>query len=131
MTRINLVPPNTLSGKHLVAEWRELPRVFALAHKASLSSKPWTNKQPKNYLMGEGHVIFFYDKLSFLAERHESLTQEMLARGYKPSQQGSLRSEWGLKIPQGYWKGYVPTEEAVGINMQRIAERIQPKGEIK
>ena len=131
MTRINLVPPSTLSGKHLVAEWRELPRVFSLAHKASMSNKPWTDKQPKNYLMGEGHVIFFYDKLGFLAERHAQLTKEMLSRGYKPTFTGCLKEEWQGRISKGYWKGYVPTEEAVEINMQRIVERLKGKGEVK
>ena len=120
MTRINLVHPSTLSGRHLVAEYRELPRVFALAHKASLSSKPWTDKQPKAYQMGTGHVTFFYDKLSFLAERHVKIVQEMLSRGYKPSFTGCLREEWQGRIGKGYWKGYVPTGEAVKINMQRI-----------
>lgn len=31
MTRINCVPVRELGGKHLVAEYRELPRVYALA----------------------------------------------------------------------------------------------------
>lgn len=125
MTRINLVPPASLTRQHLVAEWRELPRIFALAHKASLSSKPWTDKQPRAYQMGTGHVKFFYDKLGFLAERHTQLTQEMLARGYKPSTFGCLRDEWQGRISKGYWNGYVPTEEAVAINVQRIVERLE------
>lgn len=35
MTRINLVDPSTLHTKHLIAEYRELPRVFALAEAAA------------------------------------------------------------------------------------------------
>ena len=31
MTRINVVPPRLLLDEHLLAEYRELPRVFALA----------------------------------------------------------------------------------------------------
>lgn len=75
MTRINVVPVESLHYKHLCAEYRELPRIFALAHKASLSSRPWTNKQPSSYTLGTGHVLFFYDKLQFLADRHKQLTQ--------------------------------------------------------
>ncbi|MBP7000765.1 pyrimidine dimer DNA glycosylase/endonuclease V [Amaricoccus sp.] len=30
MTRINVVPPEELSRAHLVAEYRELPRVFGM-----------------------------------------------------------------------------------------------------
>lgn len=124
MTRINVVPVETLCRQHLLAEYRELPRVFALAHKASQSPKPWTDKQPKAYTLGTGHVLFFYDKLAFLAERHKQLTQEMLARGYKPSFTSCLREEWQERIPQGYWKDYTPTEEAIAINMARIADRM-------
>lgn len=39
MTRINCVPVEELSGPHLVAEYRELPRVFALAEKAAAPSR--------------------------------------------------------------------------------------------
>jgi deoxyribonuclease (pyrimidine dimer) len=123
MTRINVVPVESLCRQHLIAEWRELPRVFALACKASISPKPWTDKQPAEYTLGTGHVIFFYDKLAFLADRHQQLTQEMLRRGYKPSVLGSLYREWKLKIPQTYWKDYTPTEQALSANAERIAER--------
>lgn len=34
MTRINVVPVESLYYKHLVAEYREIPRCFSLAHKA-------------------------------------------------------------------------------------------------
>lgn len=34
MTRINLIPPSELHYKHLVAEYRELPRVFGLVRRA-------------------------------------------------------------------------------------------------
>lgn len=123
MTRINLVHPSTLSGPHLCAEYRELPRVFALAHKASLSPKPWTHKQPARYTMGTGHVLFLYDKLGFLAKRHKALVQEMLSRGYKPTLTECLRKQWEGSIPKGYWKDYEPDGEAVAINQQRIDER--------
>jgi hypothetical protein len=122
MTRINLVPVETLSRLHLIAEYRELPRVFALAHKASQSSKPWTDKQPKAYTLGTGHVLFFYDKLGFLAERHRQLVNEMIGRGYKPSYTESLVAEW-CHIPQAYWNNYVPTGEALEVNRARILER--------
>lgn len=124
MTRINVVPVNTLTGKHLCAEYRELPRVFALAHAASVSPKPWTHKQPKEYQLSTGHVVFFYDKLGYLADRHKQLTDEMLARGYKPSFTGCLKQEWIGRIPAAYWKGYVPTEEATAINKERIDKRL-------
>lgn len=123
MTRINVVPVQELSQKHLCAEYRELPRVFALAHKASISPKPWTDKQPSSYCLGTGHVLFWYDKLQWLSDRHKELTQEMLNRGYKPSYTGCLKAEWEGKIGKAYWKGYVVTEEALMVNRARILER--------
>lgn len=124
MTRINVVPVSSLAGSHLCAEYRELPRVFALAHKASVSSKPWTDKQPKNFCMGAGHVTFFYDKLGFLAKRHQALVAEMLSRGYKPTMTECLKEQWQDKIPSGYWKDYVPTEDAKRLNQERIDKRL-------
>jgi deoxyribonuclease (pyrimidine dimer) len=35
MTRINVVPPRELTRQHLIAEYRELPRVFGLVKKAA------------------------------------------------------------------------------------------------
>jgi deoxyribonuclease (pyrimidine dimer) len=124
MTRINVVPVEKLCRQHLIAEHRGLPRVFALTYKASQSTKPWTDKQPKNYILGTGHVTFFYDKLGYLAERHRELTQEMLSRGYNPTFTGCLWQEWSNEIPVCYWKDYVPTEEAIAINLERINERL-------
>lgn len=124
MTRINVVPVESLTREHLIAEYRELPRIFALAHKASQSPKPWSHKQSKVYTLGTGHMLFFYDKLLFLANRHKALTQEMLNRGYKPNFISSLRDEWQDKIPAGYWKDYSPTPEAIAINLERINKRL-------
>lgn len=124
MTRINVVPVSSLAGSHLCAEYRELPRVFALAHKASVSSKPWTDKQPNAYTMGTGHVVWFYDKLSFLAKRHQALVSEMLSRGYKPTMTTCLKEQWQDKIPSGYWKDYVVTEDAKRLNQERIDKRL-------
>lgn len=124
MTRINIVPVETLTRQHLISEWRELPRVFALAHKASQSSKPWTDRQPKAYTMGTGHVIFFYDKLAYLADRHKALTKEMIDRGYKPGNMGDLREEWQGCISRAYWQGYNATSAALAINQERIDKRL-------
>lgn len=124
MTRINIVPVEKLCRQHLIAEYRELPRVFALAHKASVSPKPWTDKQPKAYTLGTGHVLFFYDKLGYLAERHQKIVFEMGMRGYWANFSEDLREVWEDRIPQGYWKDYTPTEEAIAINVARIADRM-------
>ena len=131
MTRINVVQVETLSRQHLISEFRELPRAFALAHKASINDKPWTNKQPNAYTMGTGHVMFFYDKLGFLADRHKLLILEMQHRGYKPALTGCLREQWQGSIPQGYWKGWEAGMEAIQVNQARIDDRNAGKSFVK
>lgn len=119
MTRINCVPVEELSGPHLVAEYRELPRVFALAEKAAARG---ALSQPSNYTLGKGHLLFFYTRLGFLAERHAALVEEMKRRGYKPSFGGIRRKDFP-SIPDSFWGSWEPTEEALRINRQRIKER--------
>lgn len=64
MTRINVVDPALLSGAHLVAEYRELPRVFALALEASMRGEtPTDPRNPREYCLGPGHVRVFYPPL--------------------------------------------------------------------
>ena len=119
MTRINCVPVEELSGVHLVAEYRELPRVFALAQKAALRDKLI---QPESYTLGKGHVLFFYTRLKYLATRHRQLIDEMKRRGYKPSFEGITRDQFP-DIPDHFWQDWQPDAEALRINRQRIAER--------
>ncbi len=123
MTRINCVPVQELSRQHLIAEYRELPRVFALAKKAS---ERGVLAQPDQYTLGTGHVVFFYTRLGYLAKRHAQLVTEMQRRGYKPAFTTSLR-EAHADIPGAFWGDWEPNAEALAINRARILERsLQP-----
>ena len=63
MTRINCIEPKYLKDKHLVAEYRELPRVFGLIEKAiERGENPKAPKFNRSYIMGKGHLHFFYNK---------------------------------------------------------------------
>lgn len=64
MTRVNLIPVEELTNKHLIAEKHEITRVFALAK----NSKP-NVKIPNTYRMGKGHVTFFYNKVARVTYR--------------------------------------------------------------
>lgn len=119
MTRINCVPVQELSGPHLVAEYRELPRVFALAAKAAARGKA---PESAHYTLGKGHLLFFYRRLAFLARRHGELVQEMRRRGYKPTFNGIKREDFPA-IPDDFWNDWIPTDEALQLNRQRIEER--------
>ncbi len=122
MTRINLVPPAELSDKHLVAEYRELPRVFRLAAKWLERGCP--TSIPLEYTLGKGHVTFFYDKLHFIWVRHHWLCLEMTARGFTvniptPNTHGA---------PEVLFGRYEPTDKALAINRRRINERNKGPG---
>lgn len=115
MTRINVVPPQELCDKHLLAEYRELPRVFGLARSCP--------DAPKEYTLGKGHVKFFYDKLWFLVYRFDDIVRECLKRGFNIQYQEFNRNYLSL-IPKPLWKNYTPTPEALALNRARIAERL-------
>jgi hypothetical protein len=122
MTRINVVPPQELHTKHLVAEYREITRLpsnlrVALNRKGKKFS---TSEIPTQYVLGKGHVKFFFDKMLFLKKRFESLVQEMLARGYNPT----YRDSTIFVVDQQFMNDYVPTMDAMRINRERIEDRL-------
>ncbi len=118
MTRINCVPVQELSTKHLVAEYRELPRVFRLAEKAWSAGRKV--HQPEDYVLGTGHVSFFYTRLGWCKKRFHELRNEMLQRGYKPNY---------ADVPpctiadSCFWQDWQPGVLALETNRQRIADR--------
>jgi len=124
MTRINCVPVEELSGPHLVAEYCELPRVFALAQKAALRGN---FSQPAAYTLGKGHLLFFYTRLGYLARRHAELIKEMKRRGYSPTFTGVRRGDFP-DAPDSYWEDWEPTTEALSLNRARIKERSSRAG---
>ncbi|MHA3905207.1 pyrimidine dimer DNA glycosylase/endonuclease V [Castellaniella sp. WN] len=119
MTRINCIPVEELSASHLVAEYRELPRVFALARKAAVRGD---RDAPDRYTLGKGHLKFFYTRLDYLARRHRDLVAEMRQRGYKPRFEGITRASFP-DLPDGCWNDWTPTLEALALNRARIGER--------
>lgn len=121
MTRINCIPVEDLHVKHLVAEYRELPRTFTLAK--NFYERKDSSLIPKQYTLGTGHVKFFYDKLGYLAERHKQLVNEMLRRGYNPTFTDDLKQSF-VDIPSKYWNNWVPTQKAIDENLERINQRI-------
>ena len=114
MTRINCIAPAELSDAHLLAEYRELPRVFRLARPGA--------DIPETYRLGKGHVIFFYDKLEYLFRRQDRIIAEMKRRGFKPQfSTCDLKRRWGYK--SRLWNDWTPTAAARTLNRHRIAER--------
>jgi len=126
MTRINCVPAKELTDKHLIAEYRELPRISGLAWgwarrtvyiKYFMDNLP--PKWPTSYILGTNHVRFFYDKGEFLRKRfEEEIVPEMQARGFTTNY-----TKYRLH-PEGLNQDWTPTEEALALNRERIAERL-------
>lgn len=125
MTRINVIPPEELTRMHLQGELKEITRVFGLARKAQFDIIKGKRKLPSEYTLGTGHVLFFYNKLKFIADRYESLVAEMQRRGYKPNP--IPRNELLDKIDPRLHNDYVPTQEAIAINLERINLRLKGK----
>lgn len=124
MTRINCVPPSELTRQHLVAEYRELPRVFKLLKAAQDRGERIDDKRnPTEYKLGQGHVRFFYNKALWLLNRQKALVAEMLARGYNPN-----HTNPDDLLPDGLdpWRmmDWTPTPDALAINRARIEERL-------
>lgn len=119
MTRINTVDVTTLSRQHLVAEYREITRVFALSAAAHDRGLPVI---PTTYRMGAGHVTFFYDKLGYIDRRFDALVAEMENRGYSPTML-NVGLAWRSQIPASAWQDWKPSEQDVEINMKRLVER--------
>ena len=119
MTRINLVDPALLSDKHLGAEYRELPRVFALVRAAAERGEKPGDGSPERFTLGTGHVRFFYPRLGFLVQRHALLVQECARRGRKVSYPAPPLAG----IPGEWFGGYEPTDADMRLSLNRIEER--------
>lgn len=122
MTRINVVPVKELSRQHLLAEYREITRLPKNLQTAlHRKTKPFCMSEiAPHYILGTGHVKFFFDKMQFLEQRFEQLVNEMISRGYNPNYRDS--SIFRNCLPQ-FYNNYEPTEEALELNRQRIKER--------
>lgn len=120
MTRVNCIPVSELTARHLVAEYRELPRLYALAAGAYARGETPLD-HPTEYRLGAGHVRFFYSRIGFVIKRHRQLIAEMKRRGYSPSYDVVVAPE----LPQSWMRNWRPTAQAQAINRARIAERLR------
>lgn len=129
MTRINLIPPEDLHNKHLMAEYRELPRLFALIRDndrkrvAGIKLIP----PPDRYVLGRGHVRFFYDKAIWLLARQKSLIVEMRRRGMKPQFEADEALLAGIDM-EHQLDTWSPDADEITLNVARINERLSQMG---
>lgn len=126
MTRINCVPATELSRQHLVAEYRELPRIFKNVKYAITCGKTIEDyKDYDHYTLGEGHMKFFYTRLGYLTRRYTSLVTEMRRRGYAVKFPSLAAKTKG--IPIGWFGDWEPEASSKELNRARIRERNEGK----
>lgn len=78
MTRVNVgIKPQELNNQLLFTEYKEIVRIpnKIASGKANLVDIPTT------FRLGEGHVKFFYNKMSYLDRRWLSIRDECYRRG--------------------------------------------------
>ena len=125
MTRINLVDPAQLTSKHLMAEYRELPRIFTAVLKLQDNfSRPKDVDIPSEYVLGIGHMKFFYDKISWLELRYRALYKELIERGFNLDINLYRQVLLSAIDIHPRWRGdYTPLPEEIYLNMIRICKR--------
>lgn len=122
MTRINCIDPSLLSREHLISEYRELPRAFTYIKNAiARGESPTDKRNPSNYVLGTGHVRFFYNKAKWLLKRQQSIITEGLCRGY--DLQHTDPSDLIVGIPDEWCNDWTPTEIDINLNISRINKR--------
>ena len=123
MTRINVVSPSELHDKHLLAEYRELPRIFGLVRMAIARGEKFDDpRNPEEYVLGPGHVRFFYNKCGFLFLRQKSLCAEMHSRGFQVNYWPDESLLYGISA---LWlQDWIPSVDAIELNSQRLSERM-------
>ena len=116
MTRINVgINPADLTGKHLIAEHREIKRIPNCIAKGKYNM----DGIPDKFKLGTGHVKFFYNKLLYLKNRYISLYNECIKRGFNVQ---NYIGAWD-NVPQELMNDYKVEDNDIVIIKQRIDER--------
>lgn len=121
MTRINIVDPRELSDQHLLAEYRELPRVIK-------QERVYIGDAPSTYVLGKGHVKWAVKHGLFCLHRYYHICEEMKYRGFKVNY--SYEDLAGLAENNQITRctsSYDPTENDLKLSKDRIAEKIKLK----
>lgn len=117
MTRINLVSPSELADQHLIAEYRELPRVI----KGNYNIK----NAPKEYVLGKGHVLWCKTHEKYLLKRYKQIIDEMIYRGFNTNYTyENLKDIFCNKNHVIDLKDdYIPNDRELNICKERIKQR--------
>ncbi len=119
MVRINLINPWNLTDQHLIAEYNEILMLFGYVRK-----HPHTHfgDVPKSFRLGQGHILFFKNKLLYLKKRFEKIKKEMKRRGFKASREISFS-----RIDERLLNFWRPSKKDKKIIKKRLIEKINKK----
>lgn len=117
MSRINVgIPVSELHRKHLLAEHREIVRIPNMIK----SGKAKVVNIPEKFVLGTGHVKFFYNKLKYLHKRYLELHARCLEKKYGVADYSAAFDN----LPPHLYNDYTPTESDIALLRERIADRI-------
>lgn len=119
MTRINLTLVSELADQHLMAEYRELPRIFGAVRERIAKGQGFKDI-PKDFRLGAGHVKFFYDKIGFLYLRQQEIIEELLERGFKIQNTHVNVADIQLCL----MNDFTPSEADIALSQARLDEKI-------
>lgn len=128
MTRINAdLDPKRLADQHLMAEYQELAMVHASLRRSmrAKSVQKILSTIPPRYVLGKGHVTFFYDKLKFLDARYKQLIQELRARNYNLNPDRSFTYDG--EFPAEFYNDWQALPDDRRLIAERLASRIMEK----
>lgn len=123
--RSNLIYPWFLTDQHLMAERRELRMIPPLLKKRVDAGKHTTLDIPSRFTLGKGHMLFWLDKMLYLSKRFDTLTEEMLRRGFNPDP--GLTFDTSYATLSGMMNDWVPQPEDYDIIVARLRERVMVK----
>jgi deoxyribonuclease (pyrimidine dimer) len=125
VTRINLVPVRELYDPHLFAEFREI-KMVPRSLERSLAARGAVEvlaRIPSAYVLGKGHVSFFYNKGQYLRHRYSQIRRELFFRLINFDQAAPF--DPNRVMYDEHWNhDYKPTPEALAMVRARIAERV-------
>lgn len=121
MTRINVIPVEELSDQHLIAEYRELPRIIKQEH-------IYVGDAPDKYVLGKGHIKWAIKHGNFCMYRYYLLCEEMKYRGFKVNYSyedlDKLATDNQIRL---YTQNYWPTDDDIELSRNRIKEKLAMK----
>ena len=126
MTRISVaVRGSELCDSHLIKERIEILRI----PNAIKSGKAKVNlsKIPTTFTLGTGHVVFFYNRLKYLHNRYNELTEECVKRNFNISDYSDAFDG----LPGHLYNDYIETPNDRKILVERINERLSTMKNLK